>query len=106
MRPTISKYGWQGQALTRRLRFSSPFITIRPLDVASLLKFRSVTLSPGASDDGSGVALALDILYVLCRAVPLKSPLVILFDNGEELNLIGSNDFLRSSPNALPGALA
>ncbi len=58
----------------------------------------SVPAGPGASDDGSGVAAALEVVRALREGPPLPRPVVLLVDDGEEGGLIGAQAFLESHP--------
>lgn len=60
--------------------------------------YDSVAAGPGASDDGAGVAALLEVLRAL-RAQPPDTarPLILLFDDGEELGLLGAQAFVESS---------
>ncbi|HEX5238621.1 MAG TPA: M20/M25/M40 family metallo-hydrolase [Sphingomicrobium sp.] len=55
--------------------------------------YDSVPVGPGASDDGVGVATLLEVGSIL-KDRPLKRPLILLFNEGEELGLIGARAFL------------
>lgn len=55
--------------------------------------YDSVPVGPGASDDGIGVATILGVAQVL-KQRPLKRPVILLFNEGEELGLIGARAFL------------
>ena len=55
--------------------------------------YDSVALGPGASDDGMGVATLLEVAWVM-KDRPLKRPLILLFNEGEELGLVGARAFL------------
>ena len=55
--------------------------------------YDSVAVGPGASDDGMGVATLLEVAWVL-KDRPLKRPLILLFNEGEELGLVGARAFL------------
>ena len=52
---------------------------------------------PGASDDGIGVATMLEIAPLL-RGRALARPVTFLFDEGEELGLLGARAFLERDP--------
>ena len=52
---------------------------------------------PGASDDGIGVASLLEIAAAL-RGARLERPIIFLFDEGEELGLIGARAFVAHDP--------
>jgi Peptidase family M28 len=59
--------------------------------------YDSVASGPGASDDGVGVASALEIARIMARrdAVPSRHPAVILISDGEEGGLLGAVLFVR-----------
>ena len=54
----------------------------------------SVPAGPGAADDGSGVAIALEIARAL-RAEPAAADVLLLVDDAEESGLGGAEAFLR-----------
>jgi hypothetical protein len=55
--------------------------------------YDSVPVGPGASDDGVGVATLLEVGAIL-KDRPLERPVILLFNEGEELGLIGARAFL------------
>jgi len=55
--------------------------------------YDSTPVGPAAADDGMGVATLLEVGSIL-RDKPLKRPVIILFNEGEELGLIGARAFL------------
>jgi hypothetical protein len=55
--------------------------------------YDSVPVGPGASDDGVGVATLLEVGSILTDR-PLERPVILLFNEGEELGLIGARAFL------------
>jgi hypothetical protein len=55
--------------------------------------YDSVPVGPGASDDGIGVATLLEVASIL-KDRPLRRPVMLLFNEGEELGLIGARAFL------------
>ena len=55
--------------------------------------YDSVAVGPGASDDGIGVAALLEVGSILEHR-PLRRPVILLFNEGEELGLIGARAFL------------
>lgn len=55
--------------------------------------YDSVPAGPGASDDGIGVATLLEVGSIL-KDRPVKRPVILLFNEGEELGLIGARAFL------------
>jgi hypothetical protein len=59
--------------------------------------YDSTFAGPGAADDGIGVASMLEIAEAL-RGRPLARPVIFLFDEGEELGLIGARAFLERDP--------
>ena len=59
--------------------------------------YDSTFAGPGASDDGIGVASLLEIAANL-RGARLARPIIFLFDEGEELGLIGARAFVARDP--------
>ena len=55
--------------------------------------YDSVPVGPGASDDGIGVATLLEVGSIL-RNRSLTRPVILLFNEGEELGLVGARAFL------------
>jgi hypothetical protein len=55
--------------------------------------YDSVPVGPGAADDGIGVATLLEVAQVL-KNRPLRRPVMLLFNEGEELGLVGARAFL------------
>ena len=55
--------------------------------------YDSVPVGPGAADDGIGVATLLEVGSILGKR-PLQRPVMLLFNEGEELGLIGARAFL------------
>jgi hypothetical protein len=60
--------------------------------------YDSVTRGPGASDDGSGVAVLLETLRALRAAPPLRNDAIFLITDGEEKGLLGAQVFMRDHP--------
>jgi hypothetical protein len=58
----------------------------------------SVWGSPGAADDGAGVAAALETIRGLKAAGPQRRDLIVLFSDGEELGLEGARVFFANDP--------
>jgi hypothetical protein len=61
--------------------------------------YDSTPVGPGAADDGIGVAVMLETAALL-KDRPLKRPVLLLFDEGEEAGLIGARAFLDTDPRA------
>jgi hypothetical protein len=59
--------------------------------------YDSTPVGPGAGDDGVGVATLLEVAYLL-KDMPLARPVTFLFDEGEELGLIGARAFVEADP--------
>src|SRR3954453_6026565 len=55
--------------------------------------YDSTPTGPGAADDGIGVATMLEIASIL-KDRPLERPVMFLFNEGEELGLVGARAFL------------
>lgn len=60
--------------------------------------YDTAALSPGAGDDTSGVAVALEVARALKAAGPLRRSVVFLFTDGEEAGLIGASAFFSADP--------
>ncbi|HEV2865140.1 MAG TPA: M28 family peptidase, partial [Allosphingosinicella sp.] len=59
--------------------------------------YDSTFAGPGAGDDGIGVATLLETAALL-RARPLRRPVTLLFNEGEEMGLLGARAFLQRDP--------
>jgi hypothetical protein len=55
--------------------------------------YDSTPVGPGAADDGIGIATLLEVAAQL-RDRPLRRPVILLFNEGEELGLVGARAFL------------
>ncbi|HKX92995.1 MAG TPA: M28 family peptidase [Sphingomicrobium sp.] len=55
--------------------------------------YDSTPVGPGAGDDGIGVATLLEVGSIISRQA-LKRPVILLFNEGEELGLVGARAFL------------
>ncbi|WP_311267719.1 M20/M25/M40 family metallo-hydrolase [Sphingobium sp. WCS2017Hpa-17] len=60
--------------------------------------YDTAALSPGAGDDTSGVAVALEVARALKAAGPLRRSVIFLFTDGEEAGLIGASAFFAADP--------
>jgi Peptidase family M28 len=60
--------------------------------------YDSVPAGPGASDDGAGVAAALEIARALKADPAPPNPIVLLFNEGEEDDLLGAEAFVAGHP--------
>jgi hypothetical protein len=54
-----------------------------------------VAAGPGAADDGAGVATTLEVARALIAGPPLSRDVWLLLDDGEEVNLLGAEAFVR-----------
>ena len=68
--------------------------------------YDTVTNSPGASDDGAGVATLLETARALKSGPPLQNDLIFFFSDGEEAGLLGAEAFVKQHPLAKQVALA
>jgi len=68
--------------------------------VALAAHYDSVDAGPGVSDDLAGVAAILEIARALKAGPPLRHPVLLLLDEGEEAGLLGASAFEESSPEA------
>ena len=60
--------------------------------------YDSVPAGPGAADDGSGVAVVLEIARVLKTLPPQRRSIILLIDEGEEMGLLGARAFVDWHP--------
>ncbi len=60
--------------------------------------YDSVPAGPGASDDGAGVAIVLEIARILAATPAARHPIVLLLTDGEEAGLLGALLFVREHP--------
>lgn len=60
--------------------------------------YDSVSIAPGASDDGAGVAAMLETIRALKEEPPLKNDVIFLFTDGEEPGMLGARAFADSHP--------
>lgn len=60
----------------------------------------SVAESPGATDDGSGVAVLLETARTLMLEAPFRNTVMFLFTDDEESGLVGAEAFIAHHPSA------
>lgn len=60
--------------------------------------YDSVAAGPGASDDMTGVAAILEIARILRAGPQPRHTVVLLFEDGEELGLLGARAFVADHP--------
>lgn len=60
--------------------------------------YDSVPAGPGASDDGVGVAVLLEIARILSERPAPPHPIILLITDGEEAGLLGAMLFVREHP--------
>ncbi len=60
--------------------------------------YDSVPAGPGATDNGSSVATALETLRALKAGPPLRNDVIVLFTDGEERGLLGARAFADQHP--------
>lgn len=65
--------------------------------VLAAAHYDSVPAAPGASDDGLGLSVWLEVARVLARE-PLERRVIFLFSDGEEPALLGAHVFAQSDP--------
>ncbi len=59
--------------------------------------YDSTPVGPGAGDAGAGVAAMLETVFIL-KDRPLQRPVTFLFNEGEELGLLGARAFVDRDP--------
>lgn len=60
--------------------------------------YDSVAAGPGASDDGAGVAIVLEIARALKALPQPRHSIILLIDDGEEAGLLGAHVFADQDP--------
>ncbi len=60
--------------------------------------YDSAPLSPGAGDDGVGIAAILETLRVIGSSAPLQNDVIVLFTDGEVLGSMGARAFAEEHP--------
>lgn len=60
--------------------------------------YDSVPAGPGASDDGTGVAVLLEMARLLKTRSADRNPVIFLFTEGEEAGLLGAQAFADNDP--------
>jgi MFS family permease len=60
--------------------------------------YDSMPTTPGASDDGAGVAALLETLRALKAEPPLRNDVIFLFTDGHERGLLGARAFVDGHP--------
>ena len=96
VRDQVACNDFQKARLVACTRTRNVIATIGPSTGKALLlssHYDSVPVGPGASDDGIGVATMLEVASIM-KDQPLKRPVILLFNEGEELGLIGARAFL------------
>jgi hypothetical protein len=66
--------------------------------VALTAHYDTVAGSPGAADDGAGVAAVLEVLRALRSGPPPRRDVVVVFTDAEELTLDGAEAFFAGHP--------
>ena len=60
--------------------------------------YDSVAAGPGASDNGVGVAAVLEIARILQRLPQPRQSIIVLLEDGEEVDLLGAHAFVEHHP--------
>jgi hypothetical protein len=60
--------------------------------------YDSVSAGPGAADDGSGVAIVIEVARILKAEGPFRNLIVFLLTDGEESGLVGAKAFVSKHP--------
>ena len=96
----VAKLGWQTHLLGATVENIIGVLkgTQSGKTVMLASHYDSALSSPGASDDGCGVAAMLECLRALKASEPLKNDVVFLFTDGEETGLLGAKAFVDEHP--------
>ena len=87
---------FKGAAVVTCARVQNVVAQIGPTGGKALLlnaHYDGTWAGPAASDDGIGVATLLEVAAIL-KDRPLRRPIIFLFNEGEELGLLGARAFL------------
>ena len=60
--------------------------------------YDTVTVAPGASDNGAAVITMLEVIRMLQHHPPLENDLIFFFPDGEEYGLLGAQAFMAEHP--------
>ena len=96
VRDQVACNDFQKARLVACARVRNVIATIGPATGKALLlsaHYDSVPVGPGAGDDGVGVATLLEVGSIL-KQRQLPRPVILLFNEGEELGLVGARAFL------------
>jgi hypothetical protein len=88
-------------------RVKNVIVALGPTSGKALLlnaHYDSTPVGPAAADDGVGVATLLEVASIL-KNEQLKRPLVFLFNEGEELGLVGARAFMADPLSGLVDSL-
>jgi len=66
--------------------------------VVLMAHYDTVPHSPGAGDDTSGIAVALEVARALRASGPMRRSVIFLFTDGEEAGLLGASAFFHDDP--------
>ncbi len=69
-----------------------------PRAIALMAHYDSAPASPGAADDGAGVASLIEIARAVQAGPPLRHTLFLVFTDGEEVGMLGARRFVREHP--------
>lgn len=88
----------EGAAICSRPRNIAFWVTPPGDDAVMMMAHHdSVSAGPGAADDGMGVAVAIEIAYLL-KGKALARPLLVVITDAEEAGLIGAAAFAAHDP--------
>src|SRR3954447_1243677 len=107
VRDQVACNDFQKARLVACTRVRNVIASIGPRQGKALLlsaHYDSVPVGPGASDDGIGVATLLEVASIL-KDRPLKRPVILLFNEGEEVGLVGARAFLADPLSRNVGSL-
>ena len=92
----LGPYGYA--AVVRNVLARIPGANDQAPAVLLMAHYDSEGQSPGAGDDGSGVAILLEAARALLSGPPPPRPVVLLFSDAEEAGLVGAVWFCRTHP--------
>ena len=89
----MTRWGLDPNARTVNLIGVLPGADMTAPAVLLMAHYDTTVHSPGAADDSAGVAAVLEAVRAIKARGPIRRPLVVLFTDGEELNLDGARTF-------------
>lgn len=94
----MQRWGFGFQAATVENVFTRLKGTGGGKAVLLVAHYDSVSVGPGANDNGTGIASLLETLRALKEGSPLKNDVMVLLSDAEEIGLLGAKAFTEDHP--------